>query len=107
VRRRWDERFDLVQVDEVQDTHRSEYNVIWVLAHLSGNLALFGDLDQTIYGWGGSHPDAIVERVRRDFAPVVELSLGHNRRATRNLVEAADQFAASFEQRWAPSEAAA
>jgi DNA helicase II / ATP-dependent DNA helicase PcrA len=100
VRQRWEERFDLVQVDEVQDTHRSEYNVIWVLAHRGRNLALFGDLDQTIYGWRGSDPDAIVQRFRRDFAPVVELSLGHNRRATRNLVQAADQFAASLEQRW-------
>jgi DNA helicase-2/ATP-dependent DNA helicase PcrA len=107
VRQRWEERFDLVQVDEVQDTHRSEYNVIWVLAHRGRNLALFGDLDQTIYGWRGSDPDAIVQRFRHDFAPVVELSLGHNRRATRNLVQAADQFAASFEQRWGSSAAGA
>jgi DNA helicase-2/ATP-dependent DNA helicase PcrA len=99
VRKAWAERFDLIQVDEVQDTHRSEYHVIWVLAQRHRNLALFGDLDQTIYGWRGSEPDTIVEQFRHDFAPVVELQLLHNRRATRRLVEAADRFATSLEQR--------
>jgi DNA helicase-2/ATP-dependent DNA helicase PcrA len=99
VRHDWEERFDLIQVDEVQDTHRSEYNVLWVLARRSSNLAFFGDLDQTIYGWRGSDPEAIVERFRRDFAPVAELRLEHNRRATRHLVQTADAFASCFEHR--------
>ena len=99
VRRAWEERFDLVQVDEVQDTHRSEYNVLWVLAHRHRNLALFGDVDQTIYGWRGSDPDTIIDRFRQHFGPVAELHLRHNRRATRHLVRAADRFAACFERR--------
>lgn len=100
VRRAWEARFDLVQVDEVQDTHRSEYNVLWVLAHRAGNLALFGDVDQTIYGWRGSDPEAIIARFERDFGPVTRLALRRNRRATRQLVRAADGFAGSFQRRW-------
>ena len=99
IRARWEARYDFVQVDEVQDTHRSEYRVVWALARRSGNLALFGDLDQTIYGWRGSDPDAILERFHKDFAPVTQLSLELNHRATRRLVRAASSFADSFEHR--------
>jgi DNA helicase-2/ATP-dependent DNA helicase PcrA len=99
VRERWSRRFDFVQVDEVQDTHRSEYRLVYVLARRRGNLALFGDVDQTIYGWRGSDPDAIIAQFNRDFAPVTQLSLAINRRATRRLVEAAEAFASSFADR--------
>lgn len=99
VRRRWEQRFDFVQVDEVQDTHKSEYRVVWVLAHRSRNLALFGDVDQTIYGWRGSEPFTIIEQFRQNFAPVTELALTVNRRATRQLVQAAASFATTFAAR--------
>lgn len=99
VRARWAERFEFVQVDEVQDTHKSEYRVVYVLARKSGNLALFGDVDQTIYEWRGSDPTAIIDRFRQDFHPVTELSLTVNRRATRRLVRAASSFAQSLEKR--------
>lgn len=99
VRQRWAERYEFVQVDELQDTHRSEYRIVWVLAKRSGNLALFGDVDQTIYEWRGSDPDAIIERFREDFAPVTELSLTLNRRAARRLVNLASSFAESFDNR--------
>jgi DNA helicase-2/ATP-dependent DNA helicase PcrA len=99
VRQRWAERYDFVQVDEVQDVLRSEYRVVYVLARKSGNLALFGDTDQTIYEWRGSDPSAILNRFRQDFAPVTTLQLGQNHRATQRLVRAASSFAGSFSQR--------
>ncbi|MFQ6098824.1 MAG: UvrD-helicase domain-containing protein [Armatimonadota bacterium] len=66
-RRRWEERFDWIQVDEVQDTHFSEYDVVSRLARRTRNLAFFGDVDQTIYEWRGSKPDEVLREFRRDF----------------------------------------
>jgi DNA helicase-2/ATP-dependent DNA helicase PcrA len=86
----WASRYDLVQVDEVQDVHHGEYEVVRHLARRGGNLALIGDVDQTIYGWRGSDPDGVLSLFRRDFAPVRELALRWNHRATRRLVRAAN-----------------
>ena len=51
IRERWMGRYDFVQVDEVQDTHFSEYRVVRALAQQSGNLAMISDFNHTIYEW--------------------------------------------------------
>jgi DNA helicase II / ATP-dependent DNA helicase PcrA len=99
LREHWTSRYQLVQVDEIQDTHLSEYEVVAALAGQSRNLALFGDLDQTIYEWRGATPDRVMNRFRRDFGSVLEVSLTDNHRATRALIHAADTFAGTLRQR--------
>ncbi|MGQ4646808.1 3'-5' exonuclease [Lyngbya aestuarii] len=98
ISQRWAEKFDFVQVDEVQDTHLSEYSLVSHLASRSGNLAMIGDLDQTIYEWRGSEPDQVIAQFKRDFQPT-EYSLTWNYRATKTLLQAASGFADSFEHR--------
>ncbi len=95
----WASRFDLVQVDEVQDAHESEYEVVRALARGSGRLALIGDVDQTIYGWRGSEPRRVLEAFRRDFAPVRTITLRWNHRATRRLVRIADAVLTGLPER--------
>lgn len=99
-RRAWGKRFDWVQVDEVQDTHLSEYEVIAHLARSSGNLALFGDPDQTIYEWRGSDPKTIRQRFEADFGPPTVLGLSVNHRSTKELIRVAERTAASMGQRF-------
>ena len=96
IRERWMNRYDLVQVDEVQDTHFSEYRVVRALAERSGNLAMIGDFDQTIYEWRGSQPEKLIETFKRDFAPVTVMCLEENYRATRQLLKATNTFAKTF-----------
>jgi DNA helicase II / ATP-dependent DNA helicase PcrA len=99
IREKWIRRFSFIQVDEVQDTHLAEYEVIKTLA-ASGNIAFFGDLDQSIYGWRGATPVEVKERFVADFSPTV-YSLPLNYRATKTLIRAADSFAAAaFEERF-------
>lgn len=98
ISQRWQERFDFVQVDEVQDTHICEYEIVRHLALRSGNLATIGDLDQTIYQWRGSEPDKVIQQFNQDFQPTT-YSLTFNYRATQTLLKAASSFADSFEQR--------
>ena len=99
AKERWQERFEFIQVDEVQDTHISEYRIVKELSAKSGNLALIGDFDQTIYEWRGSQPQRVMESFKRDFAPVSTMTLGINYRATRRLLETSMKFAESFDHR--------
>lgn len=98
-RARWETRFDAVYVDEVQDTHLSEYEVVHALARLARSRAFVGDLDQSIYGWRGSRPERLVPRLEADLGPVRRFPLDENFRATRALLRFADRVASRFETR--------
>jgi DNA helicase-2/ATP-dependent DNA helicase PcrA len=91
LREKWAHRFQFIQVDEIQDTHLAEYSVIRTLA-AARNIAIYGDLDQSIYGWRGSTPFRVRDHFLRDFEPAV-YGLPMNYRATRMLIGAADSFA--------------
>jgi DNA helicase-2/ATP-dependent DNA helicase PcrA len=96
---RWADRFDWVQVDEVQDTHLSEYDVIRHLSAKAQSLCLVGDLDQTIYGWRGSEPKALIERIEQDRGPATRIVLEENFRSTKALLRCADAVAAGLSDR--------
>ncbi|MEM7715797.1 MAG: 3'-5' exonuclease [Cyanobacteria bacterium P01_A01_bin.68] len=98
IKQRWQERFDFIQVDEVQDTHLSEYEIVRNLALGSGNIGMIGDLDQTIYEWRGSEPDKVILAFSEEFNPAI-YPLTYNHRATQVLLKAASGFAESFNQR--------
>ena len=46
----------------------AEYDVIKTLAR-AGNIALFGDMDQSIYGWRGTQPEEVMGAFDQDFCP--------------------------------------
>jgi DNA helicase-2/ATP-dependent DNA helicase PcrA len=85
---RWQQRFRWIQVDEVQDTSRSEYRIISRLAEPHRQLSFFGDIDQTIYEWRGSAPFEILDDYKRSFQPVREIRLIRNYRSTRQILDA-------------------
>lgn len=96
IANRWAERFSMIQVDEMQDTHVSEYQVLRVLAKKCGNIALAGDFDQTIYEWRGSQPEKIITLLQKDFPQARRFSSVTNYRTTRTLVDAAASVAANY-----------
>lgn len=95
---KWQNKFTFIQVDEVQDTHLSEYEIVRNLAINSGNIAMVGDLDQTIYQWRGSEPDKVIKAFREEFKPAI-YPLTYNHRATQILLKAASGFAEYFQER--------
>lgn len=99
LQKKWSRKFKLIQLDEFQDTHLSEYLVIKQLAKRHKNIALIGDLDQTIYSWRGSEPFFIAKLFKTHFAPVTELSLEINYRFNQNILEAIKSFLNSFKKR--------
>lgn len=96
IRDKWAKKYKFIQVDEFQDTHLSEYLVIKELAKIHKNIALFGDLDQTIYGWRGSEPEFITKLFISHFAPVIKLSLEINYRFNNGVINAVRSFLPSF-----------
>lgn len=82
--------FDHVIVDEYQDLNRAEQDLIDLLAQ-NGQLALVGDVDQSIYRFRHANPEGI-----RDFAlthPTTEdQSLVECRRCPQLVVELADHL---------------
>lgn len=99
ARSRWGKRYDAVLVDEVQDTHLSEYEVVHALSAGASSRCFVGDLDQTIYGWRGSSPEALLRHLERDLGPVHRLSLSASFRATQALLSFADGLAAHMVER--------
>ena len=86
--KRWQQRFQWIQVDEVQDTNVSEYRILRAIAESHKHLSFFGDIDQTIYEWRGSAPGEILNSYRKEFAPVREILLTENYRSTRAILRA-------------------
>ncbi|MCS6989524.1 MAG: UvrD-helicase domain-containing protein [Chloroherpetonaceae bacterium] len=86
---RWQETYEWIQVDEVQDTSIPEYEILSRLASVHKNLAFFGDAHQTIFEWRDSNPSAVLLRFERDFAPIKKVELSHNHRSTANILQAA------------------
>lgn len=99
IAEKWSQRFEWVQVDEVQDTHLSEYDVIRHMAAQAQSLCLVGDLDQTIYGWRGSDPHAIITAVESDRGTATRIDMTENFRSTRALLRAASVVADGLRDR--------
>ena len=95
--RRWQERFQWIQVDEVQDTNVSEYRILRAVASSHRRLSFFGDVDQTIYEWRGSAPGEILSSYRKEFAPVREILFTQNYRSTRAILRACSSVVHALE----------
>ena len=92
VKTKWQEKFELIFVDEYQDTDPVQYRIINTLAEKHGNLRVVGDDDQGIYGWRGANIQNILNFEENYLDPKV-ISLGQNYRSTQRIVEASSALA--------------
>ena len=81
----WQNQFDYIQVDEVQDCNRSDWEIINKLSKKCGNLFIVGDPDQAIYEWRGARPNEFV-----DFEADTDVILDENYRSTPNILNVAN-----------------
>lgn len=95
----WAARYDLVLVDEVQDTHAAELDLLLPLLAGARRRVLVGDLDQSIYGFRGVLPAEVEARIDGALGPVRRLSLSRNFRSTPALVGFAREIAAQMDDR--------
>ena len=95
VKAKWQEKFDLIFVDEYQDTDSVQYRIIKALAEKHLNLRVVGDDDQGIYGFRGADIQNILnfEEDYRDARGAKVITLEQNYRSTQQIVKASRTIA--------------
>ena len=85
------EKFRYVSVDEAQDTSYVQHLIVQKLVGRNGNIFMVGDEDQSIYGFRGAYPAALLDFQSNYHEPCI-LRMETNYRSDRNIVSAANQF---------------
>ena len=94
----WRARFPYLLVDEYQDTNRTQYELVRLLAGPGGNLTVVGDEDQSIYSWRGADISNILD-FERDFPGARVFRLEQNYRSSQRILDAAGALVARNERR--------
>jgi DNA helicase II / ATP-dependent DNA helicase PcrA len=89
VRRRYQQSFRHVLVDEYQDTNRAQYRWLQILVEEHRNLAVVGDDDQSVYGFRNADIRNILE-FEDDFSDAFVVKLEQNYRSTQTILSAAN-----------------
>ncbi len=66
ARDRWQGRLRYLLVDEYQDTNRSQYRMLRLLAGPRAAFTAVGDDDQAIYAWRGADVENL-RKLRQDY----------------------------------------
>ncbi len=82
-------KFKYVLVDEYQDTNKSQFTLITLLASKYGNITVVGDNDQGIYGFRGADISNILN-FEKDFPGTKIIKLEQNYRCTGNILKVAN-----------------
>ena len=85
ILRGWQNCFEYILIDEVQDMNRLQYEMMRMLALPQNNLFLVGDDDQSIYRFRGAKPE-IMFQFTKDYPDAKMSLLEQNFRSTNNIV---------------------
>lgn len=90
VRKKYQERFLHVLIDEYQDVNYAQYRMADILADQHRNITVVGDDDQSIYAWRGADV-ALMMRFTSDHPDAKIVTLAQNYRSTKYILDAAYQ----------------
>ncbi len=88
VRKRWQEQFKYIVIDEYQDTNAAQYAIVKLLVDEKQNICVVGDDWQSIYSWRGADFKNILN-FERDFPGAKVVKLEQNYRNTAPILTAA------------------
>ena len=93
ARRKWQDSFRHLLVDEYQDTNAVQYELLKALVGEHTPFTAVGDDDQSIYGWRGATIDNL-KRLPQDYPRLKVIPLEQNYRSTGAILRAANQVIA-------------
>ena len=85
----YSEKFKYILVDEYQDTNKSQFMLVSILASRYGNITVVGDNDQSIYRFRGADITNILN-FEKDFPGSKIIKLEQNYRCTGNILKTAN-----------------
>jgi DNA helicase-2/ATP-dependent DNA helicase PcrA len=88
VRQHYQERFEYVMVDEMQDTNHVQLELLKLLVGDHNRICAVGDDDQSIYGWRGARVENMLS-FETAFAGAKILRMEQNYRSTQTILAAA------------------
>jgi DNA helicase-2/ATP-dependent DNA helicase PcrA len=88
VRKKWQQQFRYVMIDEYQDTNAAQYALVNMLTNEHKNIAVVGDDWQSIYSWRGADFRNIL-KFEHDFKDCTIIKLEQNYRSTKPILDAA------------------
>ncbi len=91
VKKKWQEKFKYILIDEFQDTNDTQYELIRILSEKHQNVFAVGDPDQMIYSWRGASEN-ITKKFRQDFNNVKIVILNQNYRSTQEILDASNNL---------------
>lgn len=98
VRRKWQNQFKYILIDEYQDTNAVQYAIVSLLVNEARNICVVGDDWQSIYSWRGADFKNILN-FERDFEGAKVIKLEQNYRSTGAILEAAQNVIAKNRNR--------
>ena len=92
------QRYKYILVDEYQDTNRTQFEIISLLAEKHRHLCVVGDDDQSIYSWRGATPSNIID-FNEIYPEAKSVTLDQNYRCSGVVVNAASSMIAHNRKR--------
>ncbi len=89
VRKKYQEKWQYIHIDEYQDTNRVQYVIANTLAEGHRNITVVGDADQNIYSWRGADIKNILD-FEKDYPEATVILLEENYRSTQKILQAAN-----------------
>lgn len=88
----WSSRFDILLVDEFQDTNDTQYQLLKLLSTKNKNIFAVGDEDQSIYTFRGANPQIIHNFLYSQEKPIEVIKLEENYRSSQEILNAANSL---------------
>ena len=98
VREKYSKRIHYMMVDEYQDTNLSQYELVSMLTSFHNNIAVVGDVDQSIYAFRGADIENI-RRLEADHPEVKIFFMEENFRSTPQIAHVANELIAFNQER--------
>ncbi|MDI2587019.1 DNA helicase PcrA [Psychrobacillus sp. NEAU-3TGS] len=92
-------KFQYIHVDEYQDTNKSQYELVQMLARKFKNICVVGDSDQSIYRWRGADIQNILS-FEKDYPNATTIMLEQNYRSSQRILQAANDVISNNTSRY-------